>query len=146
MGQLLQVYSIGKMPLSDFLKDLPTYNRENFSRIHNNDGSTTSSSTTPRGASTASRHRPQMYVPTKDYPHEQEIVTERTNILLRYLHQQLDKKIAISAAQKKREAELPPAGNSEVARKKARLDPLPNGSNTDQAHQPSTSSSSSYNP
>ena len=48
-----------------------------------------------------------MYVPTKDYPHEQEIVTERTNILLRYLHQQLDKKIAISAAQKKREADSP---------------------------------------
>ena len=40
-----------------------------------------------------------MYVPPKDYPHEQEIVTERTNILLRYLHQQLDKKIATSAAQ-----------------------------------------------
>ena len=56
------------------------------------------------------RHRPQMYVPTKDYPHEQEIVTERTNILLRYLHQQLDKKIAISAAQKKREADSP-SGN-----------------------------------
>ena len=44
------------MPLSDFLKDLPTYNRENFSRIHNNDGNPTSSSTTPRGASTASRY------------------------------------------------------------------------------------------
>ena len=52
-----------------------------------------------------------MYVPTKDYPHEQEIVTERTNILLRYLHQQLDKKIAISAAQKKREADSPSGNN-----------------------------------
>ena len=47
-----------------------------------------------------------MYVPTKDYPHEQEIVTERTNILLRYLHQQLNKKIAISAVQKKREVDF----------------------------------------
>ena len=80
-----------------------------------------------------------MYVPTKDYPYEQEIVTERTNILLRYLHQQLDKKIAISAAQKKREADSPSAGNSEVQRKKARLDPLPNGSNTTE-NGPSTSS------
>ena len=43
------------------------------------------------------RRRPEMYVPTKNYPHKQEIVTERTNILLRYLRQQLDKKIAISA-------------------------------------------------
>ena len=51
-----------------------------------------------------------MYVPTKDYPHEQEIVTERTNILLRYFHQQFDKKIALSAAQKKREADSP-SGN-----------------------------------
>ena len=85
-----------------------------------------------------SRNRPAMYVPTKDYPYEQEIVTERTNILLRYLHQQLDKKIAISAAQKKREAES--TGQSEVARKKARLqlDPLANGSNLD-PNLPSTS-------
>ena len=65
-----------------------------------------------------------MYVPTKDYPYEQEIVTERTNILLRYLHQQLDKKIAISTAQKKREADPTTPGQSEVVRKKARLDPL----------------------
>ena len=36
----------------------------------------------------------------KDYPHEQEIITECTNILLPYLHKQLDKKIAINAAQK----------------------------------------------
>ena len=48
-----------------------------------------------------------MYVPSKDYPHEQEIVTECTNILLRYLHQQLNKKIAISAVQKKREVDFP---------------------------------------
>lgn len=133
-----------KMPLSDFLKDLPTYNRENFSRINNSDGpNTASSSTTTRNASTASRHRPQMYVPTKDYPHEQEIVTERTNILLRYLHQQLDKKIAISTANKKRDADSPSAGHTEVQRKKARLDPLvANGSNqaTADPNMPSTSS------
>ena len=148
---------ISRMSLSDFLKDLPTYNRDNFTRIHSND-STTAAAASPSPSSSASaagnaapnrghstsRHRPAMYVPTKDYPYEQEIVTERTNILLRYLHQQLDKKIAISAAQKKREAELPPAGNTEVARKKARLDPLPNGSNTD-PNLPSTSAASSYN-
>ena len=47
-----------------------------------------------------------MYVPTKDYPHKQEIVTERTNILLRNLRQQLDKKIAISAVGKKKEKKI----------------------------------------
>ena len=57
-----------------------------------------------------------MYVPTKDYPHKQEIVTERTNILLRYFHQQFDKKIALSAAQKKREADSP-SGNNFAYRK-----------------------------
>ena len=122
-----------KMSLSDFLKDLPTYNRENFTRI------SSESATASRNSS--SRTRPAMYVPTKDHPEEQEIVTERTNILLRYLHQQLDKKIAISAAQKKREADSPSQGNSEVARKKARLDPLPNGSNMSDPNVPSTSSS-----
>lgn len=130
-----------KMSLSDFLKDLPTYNRENFTKI------SSESATASRQAN--SRTRPAMYVPTKDHPEEQEIVTERTNILLRYLHQQLDKKIAISAAQKKREADSPSKGNSEVARKKARLDPLPNGSNMAMAsassdpNVPSTSASSS---
>ena len=125
-----------KMSLSDFLKDLPTYNRENFTRI-------SSESATASRQQSSSRTRPAMYVPTKDHPEEQEIVTERTNILLRYLHQQLDKKIAISAAQKKREADSPSQGNSEVARKKARLDPLPNGSNVsaNDPNVPSTSSS-----
>lgn len=129
------------MSLSDFLKDLPTYNSENFSRINGNaDGSASNS----RSSHSTSRHRPAMYVPTKDYPYEQEIVTERTNILLRYLHQQLDKKIAISAAQKKREADTPSAANTEVQRKKAKLDPLvPNGSNnSSSSHQASGSSSS----
>ena len=121
--------------LGDFLKDLPTYNRENFTRIHNNE----SSNRNGGNQQITSRNRPTMYVPTKEYPYEQEIVTERTNILLRYLHQQLDKKIAISTAQKKREAENNP-GQSEVVRKKARLDPLvANGSNLD-PNLPSTSS------
>ena len=45
-------------------------------------------------------------MPTKDIPSEQVIVTEKTNILLRYLHQQWDKKAAQAAnAQRKREAE-----------------------------------------
>ena len=104
-----------KMSLSDFLKDLPTYNRENFTKI------SSESATASRQAN--SRTRPAMYVPTKDHPEEQEIVTERTNILLRYLHQQLDKKIAILAAQKKCQTDLPWQG-LEVVHKKARLDPL----------------------
>ena len=53
-----------------------------------------------------SRSRSTVYVPTKDIPSEQVIVTEKTNILLRYLHQQWDKKAAHAAnAQRKREAE-----------------------------------------
>ena len=53
-----------------------------------------------------SRSRSTVYVPTKDVPSEQVIVTEKTNILLRYLHQQWDKKAAQAAnAQRKREAE-----------------------------------------
>ena len=52
------------------------------------------------------RSRSTVYVPTKDIPSEQVIVTEKTNILLRYLHQQWDKKAAQAAnAQRKREAE-----------------------------------------
>ena len=137
--------------LGDFLKDLPTYNSENFTRIHNNSSSSDTSTANPgtsgshhtsNHSSITSRNRPPMYVPTKDYPYEQEIVTERTNILLRYLHQQLDKKIAISTAQKKREADPTTPGQSEVVRKKPRLDPLvqANGSSNIDPNLPGSSS------
>ena len=127
------------MALKDFLKDLPIHNRDNFTKIHSgNDANSTSPGSK---TSVASRYRPAMYVPTKDYPFEQEIVTVRTSILLHYLHQQVDKTIAFSAAQKKRESESP-LGN-EVARKKARLESLPNGSNSD-PNVPSSSSSSRH--
>lgn len=60
-----------------------------------------------------------MYLPTREYPSEQIIVTEKTNILLRYLHQQWDKKNAA----KKREQE-PTEGENAAAppRKIARTD------------------------
>lgn len=121
------------MSLSEFLKDLPIHNRDNFTRIQ----SDASSSGRPHSGQVTSRSRSTVYVPTKDIPSEQVIVTEKTNILLRYLHQQWDKKAAQAAnAQRKREAEgrlheddqtAGPSGVSQ--RKKARLDPLPNGSN-----------------
>ncbi len=125
------------MSISDFLKDLPTHNSDNFSRLPCEGGS----GGRRFGGSVTTRERSTVYVPTKDIPSEQIIVTEKTNILLRYLHQQLDKKIAASA-QKKREADSSATGDQDVARKKAKLDPLPNGSNTD-SNLPSTSSSSS---
>lgn len=120
------------MSLSEFLKDLPTHNRDNFTRIQ-----TDSNIGRPTHGQVTSRSRSTVYVPTKDIPSEQVIVTEKTNILLRYLHQQWDKKAAQAAnAQRKREAEgrlhedEQTAGPSGVSqRKKAKLDPLPNGSN-----------------
>lgn len=126
------------MSASEFLKNLPTHNSQNFTRLHT-DGVPAASGvrgSTSSGGHAASRHRPTVYVPTKDYPAEQIIVTEKTNILLRFLHQQWDKKAA--SAQKKREAEAAAAATSSEdgppGRKKARLDPLPNGSNTNGFH------------
>merc|ERR1712142_992289 len=93
------------MSLSEFLKDLPTHNRDNFTRLHSD-----SSLGGPGGSLYSSRNhvttrqRPTVYVPTKDVPAEQVIVTEKTNILLRYLHQQWDKKDK-NVAQRKREME-----------------------------------------
>lgn len=123
------------MSLSEFLKDLPTHNRDNFTRLQTD----ASSVGRPHHGQITSRTRSTVYVPTKDIPSEQVIVTEKTNILLRYLHQQWDKKAAQAAnAQRKREAEgrlhedeqtAGPSGSGGSARKKARLDPLPNGSN-----------------
>ncbi|CAD7677598.1 unnamed protein product [Nyctereutes procyonoides] len=58
-----------------FLKGLPVYNKSNFSRFHAD------------SVCKASNWRPSVYLPTWEYPSEQIIVTEKTNILLRYLHQ-----------------------------------------------------------
>uniref|UniRef100_A0A667H628 DET1- and DDB1-associated protein 1 n=1 Tax=Lynx canadensis TaxID=61383 RepID=A0A667H628_LYNCA len=67
--------------MADFLKGLPVYNKSNFSRFHAD------------SVCKASNRRPSVYLPTREYPSEQIIVTEKTNILLRYLHQQWDKKV-----------------------------------------------------
>ncbi|XP_062413738.1 DET1- and DDB1-associated protein 1-like isoform X1 [Pungitius pungitius] len=76
---------------SDFLKGLPVYNKTNFSRFHAD------------SLCKASNRRPSVYLPTREYPSEQIIVTEKTNILLRYLHQQWDKK---NSAKKREQGEV----------------------------------------
>ena len=145
---LLKQLLISTMSLSEFLKDLPTHNRDNFTRIQSDASSlgrphsgqvrntniSILDSTVGIGLKLqifyiwhfwkvfkwlndfqiTSRSRSTVYVPTKDIPSEQVIVTEKTNILLRYLHQQWDKKAAQAAnAQRKREAE----GNPHVCKK-----------------------------
>uniref|UniRef100_A0A4W6FD59 DET1- and DDB1-associated protein 1 n=1 Tax=Lates calcarifer TaxID=8187 RepID=A0A4W6FD59_LATCA len=89
-----------------FLKGLPVYNKNNFSRFHAD------------SVCKASNRRPSVYLPTREYPSEQIIVTEKTNILLRYLHQQWDKKNAA----KKREQEHTEGENTAPPRKIARTD------------------------
>ena len=98
------------MTTANFLKDLPIYNQENFSKIDEVDDSQTTQD-----------KQQTKYVPTEDYSlDEQEIVTEKTNILLRYLHQQLDKKLSLIQNNTKREASKEP--NEVPLRKKVRLD------------------------
>ncbi|KAF0047137.1 hypothetical protein F2P81_000770 [Scophthalmus maximus] len=97
----------GKEKTGDFLKGLPVYNKTNFSRFHAD------------SVCKASNRRPSVYLPTREYPSEQIIVTEKTNILLRYLHQQWDKK---QNAAKKREQEHAEGDNTAPPRKIARTD------------------------
>ncbi|XP_043280759.1 DET1- and DDB1-associated protein 1 [Venturia canescens] len=68
------------MSVAEFLKGLPSHDENNFANFHTDNGNRTCVK------------RPSVYLPTKDYPSEQIIVTEKTTILLRYLHQQWDKK------------------------------------------------------
>uniref|UniRef100_A0A8C5NEE3 DET1- and DDB1-associated protein 1 n=1 Tax=Gouania willdenowi TaxID=441366 RepID=A0A8C5NEE3_GOUWI len=91
---------------AEFLKGLPVYNKSNFSRFHAD------------SVCKASNRRPSVYLPTREYPSEQIIVTEKTNILLRYLHQQWDKKNAA----KKREQEQGESDSPAPPRKIARTD------------------------
>ncbi|XP_003363867.3 DET1- and DDB1-associated protein 1 isoform X2 [Equus asinus] len=97
-----------KQKMADFLKGLPVYNKSNFSRFHAD------------SVCKASNRRPSVYLPTREYPSEQIIVTEKTNILLRYLHQQWDKK---NAAKKRDQEQVDLEGESSAPpRKVARTD------------------------
>ncbi|XP_033336471.1 DET1- and DDB1-associated protein 1 [Megalopta genalis] len=68
------------MSVAEFLKGLPSHNENNFANFHTDNGNRTCVK------------KPSVYLPTRDHPSEQVIVTEKTTILLRYLHQQWDKK------------------------------------------------------
>eukprot|EP00090_Calanus_glacialis_P023821 TRINITY_DN3694_c0_g1_i2.p2 TRINITY_DN3694_c0_g1~~TRINITY_DN3694_c0_g1_i2.p2 ORF type:complete len:141 (-),score=47.92 TRINITY_DN3694_c0_g1_i2:110-478(-) len=102
--------------MADFLKNLPTHNADNFTKIN------------PDTCHRSSTGKKTAYVPVKDIPADQVIVTEKTNILLRFLHQQWDKK----ATTKKRSGEA--GAGSEEAAKKPRLDPVRDQSNTSPGH------------
>ncbi|KAJ8949242.1 hypothetical protein NQ318_022755 [Aromia moschata] len=93
------------MSVAQFLEGLPSYNENNFTKFH---------------VDTNSRSplkRPSVYIPTKDYPSEQIIVTEKTSILLKYMQQHWDKKV--NSAVKKRDI---PAQSEEPARKRPRTE------------------------
>ncbi|XP_006147246.1 DET1- and DDB1-associated protein 1 [Tupaia chinensis] len=105
---LLDLGDADRPPRADFLKGLPVYNKSNFSRFHAD------------SVCKASNRRPSVYLPTREYPSEQIIVTEKTNILLRYLHQQWDKK---NAAKKRDQEQVELEGESSAPpRKVARTD------------------------
>ncbi|XP_063216106.1 DET1- and DDB1-associated protein 1 [Bacillus rossius redtenbacheri] len=93
--------------VAEFLKGLPCYDENNFARFHTDNGSRTCVK------------RPAVYLPTKDYPSEQIIVTEKANILLRYLHQQWDKK----SSQKKRDHAYLETPEESGSRKRPRVEP-----------------------
>ena len=110
--------------LGDFLRNLPTHNRENFSNV--SAGGSYDISCAQRQHNNSStgvscRYRNPLYVPTKDFPGEQRIVTEKTNILLRYLHQQWDKKAAQQLHRKREASEAGDAAAGEQVRKRNRL-------------------------
>merc|ERR1712098_798969 len=117
MGLIHFPRDINDMALSDFLKDLPSRNAENFTKIN------------PDSCHRSSTGKKTAYIPVKDIPADQVIVNEKTNILLRYLHQQWDKK----ASTKKRAGE---AGvGPEDGAKKPRLSSVPDTSNTSLSQQ-----------
>ena len=57
--------------MASFLKDLPCRNSENFTKIN------------PDSCHRSSSSKKTTYIPVKDIPADQVIVTEKTNILLR---------------------------------------------------------------
>ncbi|XP_014223631.1 DET1- and DDB1-associated protein 1 [Trichogramma pretiosum] len=68
------------MSVAEFLSGLPSINEKNFANFHTD------------SANRTTIKRPSIYIPTKDHPSDQVIVTEKTTIVLKYLHQRWDKK------------------------------------------------------
>ncbi|XP_065168900.1 DET1- and DDB1-associated protein 1 isoform X2 [Atheta coriaria] len=91
------------MAVAEFLKGLPSFDENNFTKFH-----VDANNRSPL-------KRPSVYVPTKDFPSEQVIVTEKTNILLRYLHHHWEKK-------KKRDHTAAEIEEQIQVRKRARID------------------------
>ncbi|CAH1365245.1 hypothetical protein MTP99_001534 [Tenebrio molitor] len=91
------------MSVAEFLKGLPSFDENNFTKFHvdNNNRSPLK--------------RPSVYVPTKDFPSEQIIVTEKTSILLKYMQTHWDKKSTTKKRDHLQE-------NEEPLRKRARLE------------------------
>jgi len=94
--------------IPDFLRGLPCRDAKNFSKF--------SADTGPKSCS----KKAPIYMPTVDHPSEQVIVTEKTNILLRYLHWRWEKKLQDQS--KKRSAADADADPGSAARKRARTD------------------------
>jgi DET1- and DDB1-associated protein 1 len=85
----------------------PSYNEDNFTKYQAD------------SSCKANSKRPSVYLQTRDspdHPAEQTITTEKTNILLRYLHQQWDKKKEKSAKRNNSQN----GADSDVARKRLR--------------------------
>ncbi|XP_037080632.1 DET1- and DDB1-associated protein 1-like [Pollicipes pollicipes] len=92
----------------DFLRGLPCRDSKNFSKFSADSGPKASGKKAP------------IYMPTTDHPSAQVIVTEKTNILLRYLHWRWEKKLQDQS--KKRSAGSADVDEGASARKRARSD------------------------
>lgn len=97
------------MSQAEFLKGLPSYNENNFARFQ----ADSSCKITVK--------KPSVYLPTKDHPSEQIITTEKTNILLRFLHQQWDKK-SMNSMKKRDSNRASLSAEDDIARKRQRTE------------------------
>ncbi|VVC25763.1 DET1- and DDB1-associated protein 1, N-terminal [Cinara cedri] len=91
------------MSIAEFLDGMPSFDVRNFSRFHSDNGRS---------------KRVPVYISTEDTPSDQVIVTDKTNLLLRYLHNQYDKK----HGGKKRELVETPEEDDSPTRKRPRVD------------------------
>jgi DET1- and DDB1-associated protein 1 len=91
------------MSIAEFLDGMPSFDERNFSRFHSDNGRS---------------KRVPVYISTDEQPCEQIIVTDKSNLLLRYLHNQWDKK----HGGKKREMVETSEETGQSSRKRPRVD------------------------
>jgi DET1- and DDB1-associated protein 1 len=105
--------------MAGFLEGLPSYDKSNFENFR------------PEDTRFTSDKKCAVYLCTRELPSRQVITTEKTNILMRFLHKQWDRKSVQTNTCKKRAASMDLNTESKLPRQEEGADDASSGNTAD---------------